>query len=149
MDYYEVRQAESEYFAERERVYDASGNGGAAAKPDYRLAIEWQQKAYDKAKFPDHLPQIWKLKYASFSAGLDRKIALANLVTDLDQFISGAHQTRHTAAAEYWKVVVLFELEGKARAQAHFDRCNRSLSRAAAAKLRSLLRGQPLDTSSF
>ena len=149
LDYYEVRQAELEYYAERERVRLAQANGSPTVKPDYWEAIDWQQKAYDKAKFPDHLPKIWKFKYESFSAGLDRKIALTNLMTDLNQFISGAHLTRHTASAEYWKVVILFDLEGKERAQAHFDRCHRSLSKAAAAKLRSLLRGQLLDTSSF
>lgn len=145
MDYYEIRQAESEYYAERERVRTTSVKN----KPDYHLAIEWQQKAYDKANFPDHLPQIWRLKFKSFSAGHDRRIALTNLLTDLDRFITGAQQTRHTASAEYWKVVVLFELEGKPRAQAHFDRCQRCLSKAAASKLRSMLQGNVIDNDLF
>jgi len=148
-DYYEVRQSEQYFYAERERVREVNENNNNFAKPDFFQAIEWQQKAYEKANFPDHLPQLWKLRFASFSGGIERRIALANLVTDLDQFIAGGHQTRHTASAEYWKVVVLYELEGKDRAQAHFDRCNRTLSRSAAGKLRSMLRGQAFDDSSF
>ena len=149
MDYYDVRQAEQCYLAERERVREVKEVNHGSERPNYSDAIEWQQKAYERAYFADHLPQLWKLKYETFADGITRKIALANLISDLDQFISGDHQTRHVASAEYWKVVVLYELEGRDRAQTHLDRHYRSFSRSAVDKLRNLLRGQIVEDGAF